>query len=144
MGTRTERAAKEFMNDLRHRLKHRVQLTTDGHATYVEAVEGAFGADVDYAQLVKVYKGTRSRTTTASLLSTAFIDKRIVTGDPDEEHISTSYIERQNLTMRMQMRRFTRRTNGFSKKIENHACAVALVFTMHYNYCRHHIRAVYE
>ena len=136
VGTRTLRAAKEFMHDLKPRLKHRVQLTTDGHAVYVEAVEGAFGADVDYAQLVKVYGGVMDEDE-GQPASTNYIDKRIVTGDPDEEHISTSFVERQNLTMRMQMRRLTRRTNGFSKKIENHACAVAL-YTMHYNYCRIH------
>ena len=136
VGTRTLRAAKDFMNDLKPRLKHRVQLTTDGHAAYLEAVEEAFGAGIDYAQLIKVYGG-KVEDDGELPTDTASIDKRIVTGEPDEDHISTSHAERQNLTMRMQMRRFTRRTNGFSKKIENHACAVAL-YTMHYNYCRIH------
>lgn len=137
VGTRTLRAAKEFMRDLKPRLKHRIQLTTDGHAAYLEAVEGAFGAGIDYAQLIKVYRGKVEDDDGELPASTSFIEKRIVTGDPDEDQISTSYIERQNLTMRMQMRRFTRRCNGFSKKVENHACAVAL-YTMHYNFCRIH------
>ena len=137
VGTRTLRAAKEFIADLKPRLKHRIQLTTDGHASYLEAVEEAFGAGIDYAQLIKVYGGHIDEEDEGQPISTDFIDKRIVTGEPDEEHISTSYVERQNLTMRSQMRRFTRRLNGFSKKIENHACAVAL-YTMHYNFCRIH------
>ena len=137
VGTRTLRAAQDFMRDLKPRLKHRIQLTTDGHAAYVEAVEGAFGAGIDYAQLIKVYRGKVEDEDGELPASTSFIEKRIITGDPDEDHISTSYVERQNLTMRMQIRRFTRRTNGHSKKVENHACAVAL-YTMHYNFCRIH------
>ena len=136
VGTRTRRAAQDFINDLKPRLKHRIQLTTDGHSPYLEAVEGAFGAGIDYAQLIKVYGG-KVEDDDGQPASTNFIEKRIITGDPDEGDISTSYVERQNLTMRMQMRRFTRRTNGFSKKIENHTCAVAL-YTMHYNFVRIH------
>lgn len=137
VGTRTLRAAKDFIADLKLRLKHRIQLTTDGHASYLEAVEDAFGAGIDYAQLIKVYGGNVEKDDGELPANTNFIDKRIISGDPDEDHISTSFVERQNLTMRMQMRRFTRRTNGYSKKVENHACAVAL-YTMHYNYCRIH------
>ena len=104
VGTRTLRAVQDFINDLKPRLKHRVQLTTDGHSPYLEAVEGAFGAGIDYAQLIKVYGNKVEED--GQPTKTKFIEKRIITGDPDEGDISTSYVERQNVTMRMQMRRF--------------------------------------
>ena len=138
VGSRDGRDAWDFIANLRSRLANRVQLTTDGHKAYLEAIEGAFGGDVDYAMLVKIYGGEskeeQRRYSPAECIGT---DKRVVTGKPDESLISTSYIERQNLTMRMSMRRFTRLTNGFSKKLENHMHAVALHF-MWYNYARPH------
>jgi IS1 family transposase len=137
VGGRDAGYAAVFMQDVALRLSTRVQLTTDGHKPYLEAVEGAFGMDVDFAQLVKVYgapaEGTR-RYSPADFVATERIR---VTGDPDPGHISTSYVERQNLTMRMSMRRFTRLTNAFSKKVENLEAAVALHF-MHYNFARVH------
>ena len=139
IGDRSGETAMEFMDDLRPRLANRVQLTSDGHKAYLEAVEGAFGGDVDYAQLVKLYgstegEGNEKRYSPAKCTG---IRKRKIEGSPDQADVSTSYIERQNLTMRMSMRRFTRLTNAFSKKIENHAHAVALHF-MYYNFCRIH------
>lgn len=131
--------AHDFMEDCASRIKGRVQLTTDGHRAYLEAVEGAFGADIDYATLQKIY-GASEETITAKRYSPAKCigcDMKVVSGNPDPQHISTSYVERQNLTMRMQMRRFTRLTNGFSKKLDNHAYAVALHF-MYCNFVRIH------
>ena len=120
------------MKDLAGRLASRVQLTTDGHRPYLEAVENGFGGDVDYAMLVKIYgKGKTKRT---EYLGS---ERRVINGYPEQKHISTSFVERQNLTMRMSMRRFIRKTNGFSKKIENLEHAVALHF-MHYNFARIH------
>jgi IS1 family transposase len=134
---RSPASAYEFMMDVASRLKNRVQLSTDGHRPYLEAVETAFGGQIDYAQIVKVYgadpEGER-RYSPAICLS---CDVRVIAGSPDPKHISTSYVERQNLTMRMSMRRFTRLTNAFSKKVENHAAAVALYF-MFYNFARVH------
>jgi len=130
--------AYQFMQDLAPRLASRVQLTTDGHKAYLEAVEGAFGAEIDYAMLIKLYgpepKEAQRRYSPADCVGT---EVKVIQGDPDKAHISTSYVERANLTMRMSMRRFTRLTNAFSKKVENHMCAVALHF-MWYNFARPH------
>src|SRR5436190_7306585 len=125
------------MRDLCSRIISRVQLTTDGFAAYLPAVYEAFESEIDYAQLVKVYGSPRDgavRYSPARFLSS---HPEVIRGNPDPMHISTSFVERQNLSMRMGMRRFTRLTNGFSKKVENHAHAVALYF-MHYNFARIH------
>ncbi|GMV51631.1 MAG: hypothetical protein AMXMBFR67_31740 [Nitrospira sp.] len=138
VGDRSAVYARKFIDDLASRLAHRVQLTTDGHKAYLSAVEGAFGADVDYAMLDKIYNAPpregQARYSPAECCGTRKIK---VKGNPDIAKVSTSYVERQNLTMRMSMRRMTRLTNAFSKKIENQAHAVALHF-MHYNFCRVH------
>lgn len=133
------REAVSFMDDLKHRLKNRVQLTTDGFKPYLRAVDETFGSEVDYAQLVKIYGRDDSRQPNRRYSPAVCLgaDAAIVSGDPDGEHISTSYVERLNLTMRMSMRRYTRLTNAFSKKVENLAAAVSLHF-MHYNFCRVH------
>jgi IS1 family transposase len=129
--------AKEFMHDCAKRIRNRVQITTDGHKAYLEAVESAFGADIDYAQLQKVYGAPAENHTRYSPATCIGCDMKVVSGDPDPKHVSTSFVERQNLSMRMSIRRFTRLTNAFSKKIENHAAAVAIWF-MYYNFCRVH------
>ena len=138
VGGRDSEYAMAFMDDLRDRLANRVQLTSDGHRSYLEAVEGAFGGDVDYAQLIKIY-GNSPETAKGrySPADCTGIKKVRVEGDPDVKHVSTSYVERQNHTMRMHMRRFTRLTNGFLKKVENHAHSVALHF-MYYNFVKQH------
>jgi hypothetical protein len=138
VGKRTAEYGHEFMQDLASRLNNRVQLTTDGLKIYLQAVENAFGCDIDYAMLVKVYGATsQEEQRRYSPVECTGAEMHHVSGSPDVEHISTSYIERQNLTMRMGMRRFTRLTNGFSKKIDNLYYSVALHF-MHYNFARIH------
>ncbi len=137
IGGRDAGYANEFMEDVASRLANRVQLTTDGLKAYLEAVDGAFGSDIDYAQLVKLYGPTPSPAGRYSPAECTGIKKNTVEGKPNKAHISTSYVERQNLTMRMSMRRFTRLTNAFSKKAENHAHMVAL-YTTWYNFIRIH------
>jgi IS1 family transposase len=137
LGDRSGETAEVFIRDLASRLANRVQLTSDGHKAYLEAVENVFGIDVDYAQLVKIYGESPEAQKRYSPAECIGARKEPVTGRPDPKHISTSFAERQNLTMRMHMRRFTRLTNAFSKDAENHAHSVALNF-MYYNFVRIH------
>ena len=137
VGDRSGETAIELMDDLRSRLANRVQLSTDGHRAYLEAVEGAFGADVDYAQIIKMYGPTIDKGGRYSPAECTGIKKVRVEGNPDIAHVSTSFVEAHNKTMRMHMRRFTRLTNGHSKKVANHAHMVAL-YTMFYNFIRTH------
>jgi len=139
VGSRDIGSATELMQDLVGRLSGRVQLTTDGLKAYLSAVEDAFGGDVDYGMLNKIYANAPSGPETRySPAECTGCEKRVIVGEPDAKHVSTSYVERQNLTMRMSMRRFTRLTNGHSKKVENHAAAIAVHFA-YYNLCRVHM-----
>lgn len=137
LGARDTNSAVAFTNDLAGRLANRVQLTSDGHRPYLVAVDAAFGENVDYAMLVKIYGADPQAETRYSPAKCLGAEKKPKIGNPDPKHISTSYAERSNLTMRMHMRRFTRLTNAFSKKVENHAAAIAL-HTMYYNFVRIH------
>ena len=137
LGNRDGRNAKIFMKDLASRLKNRVQLTTDGHKMYLDAVEGAFGGEIDFGQIIKLYGNNPESEVRYSPAECTGIEIHTIEGNPDKAHVSTSYVERANLTMRMGMRRFTRLTNAFSKKVDNLGYAVALHF-MYYNFCRVH------
>jgi IS1 family transposase len=137
VGGRDAEYADAFMQDVAGRLANRVQLTTDGHKAYLEAVEDAFGADVDYAQLVKLYGESPEAQKRYSPAECIGCEKKAIQGNPDPKHVSTSYVERQNLTMRMRMRRFTRLTNAFSKKVQNHIRMIAL-YTVWFNFIRIH------
>jgi IS1 family transposase len=138
VGGRDSGWAMDFMQDCANRINGRVQVTTEGHRAYLEAVEGAFGMDVDYAQMQKIYGApTDAEPRPYSPAQCIGADMKVVSGDPDPKHVSTSFLERQNLTMLMSMRRFTRLTNGFSRKLANHAYAVAIHF-FYYNFGRVH------
>jgi IS1 family transposase len=137
VGSRDAHAAHAFIGDLALRLANRVQLTSDGHKPYLAAVEESFGADIDYAMLVKIYGDPAGALGRYSPGECVGAEQRRVEGRPDPKHVSTSFAERQNLSMRMGLRRFTRLTNAFSKKAENHAHGVAIYF-MHYNFVRIH------
>jgi len=139
VGRRDWITAQDFVNDLQARLANRIQLTTDGLRLYLYAINYAFQGDVDYAVLMKLYGGSSSATAEVRYSPAECVgcEKKPKIGNLDPKHISTSYVERQNLTMRMQMRRFTRLTNAFSKKIENHIASIAIHY-MHYNFCRIH------
>jgi len=138
VGKRDSQDAYWFINDLKGRLANRVQLTSDGHRPYLEAVSDAFGADIDYSMLIKMYgRETGKGEVRYSPPVCIGARRRKVIGNPDRNLISTSFVERQNLTLRMTNRRFTRLTNAFSKKIENHKHLMA-IYAMYYNFCRIH------
>ncbi len=136
VGARNAATAHLFISDLAGRLASRAQLTTDGLKMYLSAVEDAFGADIDYAMLNKLYESSQEETRYRPAVCVS-CERKAIMGNPDPKHISTSYAERQNLSMRMSMRRFTRLTNGFSKKLANHLATVAIYF-MYYNFVRIH------
>jgi IS1 family transposase len=137
VGMRNVDCALDFINDLKARLANRIQLSTDGHKMYLNAVEKVYGSEIDYAQLVKLYGQDLETEKRYSPAKCTGAEKHIIQGNPDIKDVSTSYVERQNLSMRMGMRRFTRLTNAFSKKLENHVLAISLYF-MHYNFVRPH------
>jgi len=137
VGNRENETAMAFIKDVAYRLSNRVQLTTDKMRRYIPPVKEFFKGNVDFAQVTKIYGFNTMQEIRYSTPKCIEIQKKIITGQPDEKHISTSYIERQNLTMRMHMRRFTRLTNAFSKKIENHCYAIAIHF-VYYNFCKVH------
>jgi IS1 family transposase len=137
LGNRDGRTARRFVADLASRLSHRVQITTDSHRPYLQAVEDAFGGDVDYAMLHKVYGFPMEHETRYSPATCIGCEQKRISGNPDIEHVSTSFVERQNWTVRTNMRRYTRLSNGFSRKIENHAAAVALNY-FSYNFIKIH------
>ena len=137
VGGRDGEWAKQFMQDCANRITGRVQITTDGHKAYLEAVEDAFGADIDYAMLQKIYGAPSENHSRYSPATCIGCDMKVVSGDPNPKYVSTGFVERHNSTMRMGMRRFTRLTNGFSKKIQNHAAMVA-IHAVYYNFARIH------
>ena len=137
VGDRGKHSAFQFMDDARMRIVGHPQITTDAHKPYLKAVEAAFGGDADYAMMHKIYGASGEPETRYSPAKCIGCEVKTISGVPDPKHVSTSFVERQNLTMRMSMRRFTRLTNGFSKKVDNHGHAVALYF-MYYNFCRVH------
>jgi IS1 family transposase len=136
VGNRDGATARILIDDLSGRLKSRIQLTTDGLKAYADAVEDSFGSEIDYAVLIKTYESSQEETRYSPAECTS-CERKPIMGHPDPDHISTSFVERSNLSIRMGIRRFTRLTNAFSKKVENHAAAVAL-YLMHYNFCRVH------